>query len=559
LLAAAAHAKEASRCIALLQTSSDAWPDPSTHVVFAALRPAGPYTPEVSHEEALPPAALTLPEHCEVFGVLHERVGVDGQNYAIRFHLRLPTQWNGRFFFQGGGGANGVVGDALGFTSNQSPPAILQGFAVVSQDSGHDNTRNFNPTRGGSVAFGFDPQARADYGYASLPVVADAAKAVVRAYYGKPPQYSYFVGCSKGGQEGIEFAERYPAEFDGIVAAAPGISLPRAALAEAWDVQSLAAASEPADSRKWTLRQLADAFSDADLGLVRDAILAACDVDDGVKDGIIGNFPRCLGAKVRPALEIRRCVDGKTASCLSTPQISALERLYGGAHNTAGTALYSDWQWDTGIAAPEWRLWKLGSADHTVPALNVVLGGTSLATVFTVPPTPLSVDPNEALAYQMAFDFDRDAAKIDAADAPFPHSAWEDIAARTDNLKRFRAHGGKLIVPHGVSDPVFSIRDTLAWYGEVDADNRGQANRFLRVFPVPGMAHCGGGPATDRYDAFAALIDWVEHHRAPDRILASAGENTPWPGRTRPLCAFPRTAHYIGRGDIEIAESFICR
>lgn len=559
LAPAGADAAEAEKCAALLQAGPVPWPDPSMRVVAAVLRPAGPYTPEAGHEKAPPPAALALPEHCEVVGVLHERIGVGGQHYAIRFHLRLPTEWNGRFFFQGGGGSNGVIGDALGFTSNQSPPAILQGFAVVSQDSGHDNAVNFDPTHGGAVAFGFDPQARADYGHASLPVVADTAKALVRAYYGKPPQYSYFVGCSKGGQEGIEFAERYPYEFDGIVAAAPGISLPRAAVAEAWDVQSLEAANGPADSPKRTLQQLAGAFSDADLGLVRDAILAACDVDDGVKDGIIGNFPRCLDAKVRPALEARSCVDGKTATCLSAPQISALERLYGGARNTAGTALYSDWQWDTGIAAPEWRSWKLGSADHTVPALNVVLGGTSLATVFTTPPRPLSVDPNAALAYQMAFDFDRDAAKIGATDATFVHSAWEDIAARTGELERFRRHGGKLIVPHGVSDPVFSVRDTLAWYREVDADNHGQANRFLRVFPVPGMTHCGGGPATDQFDAFGALMDWVEHQRAPDQILASAGENSPWPGRTRPLCAFPRTAHYASHGDIEKAESFVCR
>jgi hypothetical protein len=134
-----------------------------------------------------------------------------------------------------------------------------------------------------------------------------------------------------------------------------------------------------------------------------------------------------------------------------------------------------------------------------------------------------------------------------------------DIAARSPDLDGFQSHGGKLIVPHGVSDPVFSIQDTLAWWREVNARDHGQANRFLRIFPVPGMGHCEGGPATDRFDAFQALRDWVENGVAPDRILATAGKGSPWPGRTRPLCAYPLMARYAGQNSIEAAESFACR
>lgn len=554
-----ARAAEAERCEALRLTVPEHWPDRSMRVVSAELRAAGPYTSDAGHANSPPSTPIILPEHCEVLGVLHERLGVGGQHYAIRFHLRLPTKWNGRFFFQGGGGSNGVVGDALGFTSNQSPPAIMQGYAVVSQDSGHDNTVNFDPTRGGALAFGADPQARADYGHVSLPAVAEGAKAILRSFYGRPPEHSYFVGCSKGGQEGIEFAERYPDEFDGIVAAAPGFSLPRAAVAEAWDVKSVESVNAGPASGPASLERLADAFSDSDLRLVSEAVLSVCDADDGVTDGMIANFPACVDAKVRPALEARRCADNKSSNCLSMPQIEALERMMRGAHDAAGKDLYSDWQWDAGIAAPEWRLWKLGSADHRIPALNVVLGGPSLAMVFTTPPVPFAVDPNAALTYQLGYDFNRDAARIYATDATFPHSAWEDMSARGSDLSRFRDHGGKLIVPHGVSDPVFSIRDTLAWFREINARNRGRADRFLRVFPVPGMTHCAGGPATDHYDAFTALVDWVEKHRAPDQIPASAGETSPWPQRTRPLCPFPKTAHYAGHGDIEKAENFSCR
>jgi feruloyl esterase len=553
-----AEAAHASRCEALANTLQGRWPDPTTRLLSSSLSASGPYVaPDMLG--GAPAGSVVLPEHCDVFGIMHERLGTAGQHYAIRFHMRLPTDWNGRFLFQGGGGSEGVVGDALGFISNVSPPALSQGFAVVSQDAGHDNASNSDPTRGGAVAFGFDPRARSDYGHSSLEVVADAAKAIVTAYYGTRPQFSYFVGCSKGGQEGMMFAERYPDEFDGIVAAAPGFSLPRAVVAEAWDVQSIASIGKSATERASSIRRLAEAFSQSDLNLIGEAILSVCDADDGVKDGLISDFMACTDARVRPAIEARRCVAGKTVSCLAADQISALERIYDGARDSKGRALYSNWQWDAGITGAGWRSWKLGDSAHHEPAFNVTLGGSSLAAVFTTPPTPVNVDLPATLSYQLTFNFDNDAAKIYATNREFPKSAWDDIAARSSDLDRFRTHGGKLIIPHGVSDPVFSILDTLGWYREVDARNRGQADRFVKVFPVPGMGHCRGGPATDGFDAFEALRNWVEQGRVPDRILATAGRNSPWPGRSRPLCAYPTAAYYVGHGSIETAENFVCR
>jgi feruloyl esterase len=168
-------------------------------------------------------------------------------------------------------------------------------------------------------------------------------------------------------------------------------------------------------------------------------------------------------------------------------------------------------------------------------------------------------DPEAQLAFVRAFDFSRDAKRIYATDAQFLRSAWDDISARSSDLSRFRKHGGKLLVPHGVSDPVFSINDTLAWYREVDQRTEGAAASFVRVFPVPGMGHCGGGPATDQYDAFGALMKWVEQGKAPDQIIAQAGPATPWPGRQRPLCPYPKVARYKGSGSVELAESFVCR
>jgi Tannase and feruloyl esterase len=545
----------AQQCAGLSNAMAGLFPDSSTHLVSIQVvdqgnvKIAGPGPMDRS---------VPVPEHCEITGTTQERIGAGGQHFAIRFHLRLPFEWNGRFFFQGGGGSNGNLGDALGGYSPAAPTALNQGFAVVSQDSGHDNTVNNDPSHGGVLAFGFDAIARANYGHSSLPVVSKAAKAIIAKFYGSPAHYSYFVGCSKGGEEGMVLAQRYPEEFDGIAAGAPGMSLPRAAVEEAWDTQALAGSVKSAASSPMSLKQLVTAFSDADLALVRESVLAACDKDDGAADSIVGDFARCTSKKVVPQLRTRRCKGAKSDSCLSETQISALTHLMSGAHDAAGHALYSDWPWDTGIASPGWRLWKLG-ADGGPPSLNVVLGGPSLASVFTTPPTPISPDPQQALNFLLRFNFEHDAARIYATNTEFPHSAWEDISARSPDLSRFRARQGKLIVTHGVSDPVFSINDTLTWWREVNRQATGQASSFVRVFPVPGMNHCGGGPATDEFDVLPALMEWVEKSHAPEQILASSGPTSPWPKRTRPLCVYPSVARYKGNGDLESAASFECR
>ncbi len=184
----------------------------------------------------LNPAAQGLPEHCEVIGAINTRTSrVDGQTYAIGFHLRMPTDWNRRFFYQGGGGTDGNLGAA-------NAPQLQQGYAVVSTDSGHDNAKNTS-TVAGSFQFGFDPQARSDYGYNGPAEVSEKAKALIKKFYGRSPRYSYFAGCSEGGREGLMLSQRYPEFFDGIVAGNPGMDLPKAAVAEAWDSQAFGRAA----------------------------------------------------------------------------------------------------------------------------------------------------------------------------------------------------------------------------------------------------------------------------------------------------------------------------
>lgn len=558
LVAAGAQEQEfGGRCAALAETMRQAWPEQGTRITASGFRAAGP-APAQPGPPGMAPPPVTLPAHCEVTGTMRERQGVDGQRYAIRFHLRMPEAWNGRFFFEGGGGTNGELGSAIGRLSGDVPPALAQGYAVLSQDSGHDNATNSDPKRGGPTAFGFDPQARADYGGASLAPVTLAARALVTHFYGSAPKYSYFVGCSKGGQEGMALAQRHPELYDGIVAGAPGFALPRAALAEAWDTQQFAKVVK-AKGEKLTLASLAASFSDSDLGLVRKAVLDACDADDGLVDGIVGAPGQCTSAKVVPMLERSSCGAAKGATCLSTAQIDALQRIHEGPRTSAGKPIYASFPWDAGWADMGWRIWKIGSADGRIPALNVVMGAPSLATIFTVPPKAPGATPDALLAYQLGFDFDRDAAAIYATGHGFSRSAWQDIGARSSDLSAFRKRGGKMIVPHGVSDPVFSVADTTGWWKEVNRKSRGRAAGFVRVFPVPGMGHCQGGPATDRFDSFGALVRWVEEGRAPDRIEASAGPISPWNGRTRPLCPYPLVAvPKPGAIDREKAESFVC-
>ncbi|MBP2161226.1 MULTISPECIES: tannase/feruloyl esterase family alpha/beta hydrolase [Asticcacaulis] len=538
VMAAQAHAGTGKPLCAALEGRTLTWRGDKARIVSA--RPVA--------------AASGLPAHCDVSGIMHERQGRFGQAYAIRFHMRLPEAWNSRMVFQGGGGSNGDIGDALGHVSSTGPVALAMGYAVISQDSGHDNATNSDPARNGALAFGFDPEARADYGHASLQASADAAKAVIRAAYGHGPRFSYFVGCSKGGQEGMAFARRYPDIFDGIIASAPGFALPRAAVAEAWDVQAFA--SLAGERGVVQVADLAKTFSAIDFDLIRGVVLDACDGDDGLKDGMVNDVVGCTDEKVLLRLDVKTCDGAKADACLTPAQVTVLRRVMSGARTARGQAIYSGWFWPASIHAPDWRMWKIGSADGQVPPLNVLLGAPALASVFTSPPTALG-NPNAMLDYQLGFDFDRDTSKIYAVADPFTRSAWQDVGARSSNLKAFKARGGRLIVPHGESDPVFSLKDTLAWFDAVDTENGGHAADFVRVFPVPGMCHCGGGAATDRYDMFAALVDWVEHGKAPNAVVAKAGPATPWPDRSRPLCAYPQVARYVG-GDVEKAESFKC-
>ncbi len=516
------------------------------------------------------PDAGPTPENCVVQGTIgaytsgHTDPDTGSNSYGTRFELRMPTQWNGRFFYQGGAAADGYVAPAWGAvltlhgSSSPQVPALWRGFAVVSSDGGHEST-----TLTGAAAqlgqlkagFGVDPSARVNYGYASIGQVTPIAKQIIARYYAQQPAHSYFIGCSKGGQEAMQASQKYGDQFDGIVSGDPGFHLPHAAIAEAWNTQALAIVAE-ANNPKATDKNgnplLYKAFSHSDLDLVQKGVLQACDALDGVADNMIFNTAACAG-KFEPAT--LQCAGAKRNSCLSADQVTALHKIFGGAKASNGSALYASFPYDTDMSSYNgWIRWDLGSPLGTNSAFNVTLAQKSSGYIFITPPDP-TVD-------MFTINMDQFEQAIDATSGDYSVSAVGFMDADSTNLNAFKSHGGKIIYFHGGSDPVFSMNDTLAYYNALSTAYGNGTPNFARLFLVPGMNHCYGGDyTTDSFDMLDPLVNWVENGQAPDVISAQPGEpsSSSLPaGTTRPLCAYPKYAHYKGSGDVNEAASFSC-
>jgi hypothetical protein len=475
-----------------------------------------------------------LPAHCRLQGRINPRIGVNNTPFAIGFELLLPAAWSGRFFFQGGGGNDGAgnltgLANTGGNPRNGGPPPLARGFAAVTTDGGHT----------GSLAssFGFDPQARIDHAYNAFGKTAATAKAIIDLYYGKGPDKSYFAGCSGGGRQGMMFTQRYPTYFNGVFAEASAMRVATgASTSAAWESITYNSIA-PKDAIGNPI--LSQAFSDADLALVSNAVLKACDGLDGAVDGSINNVLAC---QFDPA--VLQCSGAKNATCLASAQVAALKKGFGAPFNSAGKPLYTTWPFDAGISGPNWRAWKLGTSPTATPnSLFVTLIQDAMANEFFTPP-----DPTFSI---FTYNFDTDPAR-QAAEGMI-YDTWPDA-----KLSAFHARGGKILFAHGVSDPIFSADEDIQYYERLAAANRGlqQTGSWARLFLVPGMNHCNGGPATDTYDELSKLIDWVENDNAPERIIASG--NT-FPGRTRPLCPYPSYARYTGQGSVDDASNFTCR
>jgi feruloyl esterase len=478
--------------------------------------------------------SVPLPAHCVVNAKTNERTGVDGKNYAIGYRLTLPDNWNGRFLFMGGGGNDGTIGAALGTNVGELgnlKPALTQGYAVVNTDGGHTGTNGSD--------FATDPLARIDHAYNAFDKTAVISKALINQRYGRVPDHSYFVGCSGGGRQGMMFTQRFPTYFDGVVAHAPAMRVSSGAtVAAMWNNQQFTAAA-PLEGGA---RILSKAYSNADLALVSSKILEQCDALDGVADGMVSNFKAC---NFNPA--VLQCAGAKDATCLSADQVTALQKVFEGPKNTAGTLLYAGQVTDPAIDQPGWRAWTLGSSTSAVPtSLYNLLMADALRWEFFTPPDPTFV--------ALSFNIDTDPLRMAA------YSSIYDTYA-DDSLAPYKARGGKLMFVHGLADPIFTAHDTVDYYERLAAKNGGvpATQAFARLFAVPGENHCGGGRATDQFDVLTPMVNWVEKGQAPDSVLAgAAATNAFFPNRTRPLCPYPKFAKYKGTGSIESADNFVC-
>lgn len=487
-----------------------------------------------------------MPAHCIVKGFMNERTGLgfwsEQASYAIGFEMRLPTDWNGRFFYQANGGIDGVVVPAYGDLSGGGS-ALEMGFAVISSDAGH----------GPGPFFGMDPQARLDYGYNAVAELTPMAKRLIKTYYGKFPDKSYFAGCSNGGRHTMVAASRYADEYDGFFAGSPGFNLPQAAVAQLWGAQQYATISDYDNGRP----VISSSFSPEDQALVSDAILEACDEIDGVADGMVSDPIACQSV-FNIHRDVPTCENPDEEGCLTYGQKSVLARIHAGAMNSYGDLLYTNFLWDPGIRSNNWRFWEFTASTSLDPG--------AVGLIFSVPPDPNCIFGGLDWVLNWngnGFDVDRDAPKIYATDDTYAESSMSFMTPPDLLMKQLHAKGGKLIVFHGTADAVFSAADTIDWYEALRAHYKSHTKDFVRLFLIPGMAHCRGGPACDRFSLFNALVDWVERGIEPDSVVATVNPDNPeipseWSlDRTRPLCAYPAVPVYLG-GDLEDASSFIC-
>lgn len=439
-----------------------------------------------------------LPAFCLVAATLAPSSDSD-----ISIEVWLPLQgWNGKYRAVGNGGWAGRLN--YGGMSD----ALRSGYATSSTDTGHTGN-------GGDASFASGhPEKLIDFAYRSVHEMALKAKAIIEAFYGTPARYSYSYGCSTGGRQGLEEAQRFPDDFDGIVADAPAIDQMRLNVSYVWAAQA-------------TLKDPASYIPASKYSLIHKAVLRACDARDRVTDGVLDDPTRCGFDPV-----VLGCNGQDAPACLTTPQVEAARKIYAGPTNPRTLQPIS-----SGLEPGSELLWaSLAGGPGALP-----IGDTYFRFV---------VFKNAAWDFR-AFDFDRDVAVADRLDNGL-------LAATEPDLTAFASRGGKLILIHGWSDQFIGPRNTISYYQSV-IDKMGAATTadFVRLFMVPAMGHCGGGEGPNTFDSFTAVEGWVERGRRPDQMIAR--RRVPGKGdRSRPLCPYPQVARYQGTGSTDDAAAFAC-
>lgn len=524
-------------------------------------------------------AANGLPQHCSVIGTTGA-----GNRRNIRFNLRMPTRnWNGKFFFQGGAGTDGFLNDAVGkLQGNQEGTALGHNYAVVSTDSGHNSeslptiSTNIFGLFNVVTEFGRDYELRVDYGYRAIELVTIVAKALINDYYGSPPEKSFFVGCSNGGRSAFEAAVRFSSEFDGILAGAPAIAIANQIMQAADDAKILASFS-------WWPGLPGKAFSRNEMRMVAQTVRTQCDELDGVADNYVADWKRCQEV-FNP--EVMLCTDWQISPvCLDSSKLTALKKMIAGVKTSAGTPVYAPFAWDPGLGTTDlfssWSTWRLRSFSgflagwYPYPIMSW-LGGGMLAEVISTPPLPFDGTSGDAFRFLKAYNIDTGYANLTVTNTIFLKSAQElyNVPDPTTSLAAFRDRGGKMMVFTGSADPTVSVHHIVNWYNgltEQDTKAGKHTTNYARLYVIPGMNHCSGGPATDKFDLFSALEQWVDKPaEQPKTVIASvANGNDDFPkelmstSMQRPLCAYPSVARFApvpnSPYDIVSAKNFVCK
>jgi feruloyl esterase len=474
---------------------------PQTAITTAASVTPGAFAPPPSFSLRLQPGDVAykdLPAFCRVAATMKP-----SSDSEIKIEVWLPQAgaWNGKLMAVGNGGQAGEI-----YYHKMGLPLTL-GYAVVSTDTGHEGKGD-----DGSYALGH-PEKMIDFGYRAVHEMVVKSKAIIAGYYSRSARLSYWNGCSTGGRQGIEDLQRYPADFDGVIAGAPAIN-PRSAAGVMWVAQAVH-------------KDEASFIPAAKFPVIQRAVLAACDANDGVKDGVLEDPTRC---KFDPNVILCPGADGP--DCLTAAQVATARKIYSPATNPRTKE-----QIFPGFEPGSEKGW--GFAASAQPPQLALTGLRNR--VFK--------DPN--WDYK-TFNFDSDVALIDRES--------QTVNGMDPNLRPYFSHGGKLLQYHGWNDNLIAPENSVNYYKTV-ADTLGGASKVndsYRLFMVPGMAHCRGGDGTDRFDPISALEQWVEKGKAPESIVASryAGDQVE---RTRPLCPYPQVAVYKGTGSTDDAVNFACR
>lgn len=502
---------------------------PDTRITAARVVAAGEFTPPRAPTAAQAEAYRKLPAFCRVQGAIHPSSDSD-----IEFEVWMPVDgWNGKYLGVGNGGFAGSINYAAGVASNAPgmAEALAAGYATSSTDTGHEAaTTNADWAEG-------HPEKVIDYGYRAVHLTAVNAKTIIDRFYGKDPE-SYFSSCSNGGRQALMEAQRYPADYTGIVAGDAAWFSTHLAAAQIWNVQAVM--TNP------------DSYIPVSkINAIESAVLDKCDALDGVKDGVITDPRKC---HFDPAVLL--CNGAESDRCLTGSQVEAMKKIYAGPKNSSGQQIFPG-IFPGGEAGPGgWGLWIFGARPGR--SLNYAFGVGALAKI-------VYQDPGWDFR---RFNFDHDVTLLDDKLGP--------VRNATDaNLKNFKDRGGKLILYHGWGDPDISPLSTTNYYENIVAKmGQKSASEFVRVYMVPGMQHCGSGSgatvlgsapgsgAHPQHGIQAVIERWVEHGAAPAEIIATKYKTATKPqdgvAETRPICPYPQVARYNGAGSTENAANFTC-